>query len=184
MAEYKSFYKVVGGNEGSKCHYPARLDLYGCGCEHDCKYCYAKSLLNFRKLWNPMAPSVADLAKVQRIQTRQSGYKATEQRLYAYPVLVDNVRNRWPKDIEDLKREPVGQVSKSIVKWSVQGGVKISPEERQEARILALQAKLERDRQELAVMDRALNTIKTAPAYPWLTKFYFDGKDMEAMSEE
>lgn len=66
MAEYKSFYKVVGGNEGSKCHYPARLDLYGCGCEHDCKYCYAKSLLNFRKLWNPMAPSVADLAKVQR----------------------------------------------------------------------------------------------------------------------
>ena len=64
--EFKSFFKVVGGNEGSKCHYPARLDLYGCGCEHDCKYCYAKSLLNFRKLWNPMSPSVADLAKVQR----------------------------------------------------------------------------------------------------------------------
>lgn len=64
--EFKSFFKVVGGNEGNKCHYPARLDLYGCGCEHDCKYCYAKSLLNFRKLWNPMSPSVADLAKVQR----------------------------------------------------------------------------------------------------------------------
>ena len=66
MTEFKSFYKVVGGNEGSKCHYPARLDLYGCGCEHDCKYCYAKSLLSFRKLWNPLSPSVADLAKVQR----------------------------------------------------------------------------------------------------------------------
>ena len=66
MTEFKSFYKVVGGNEGSKCHYPARLDLYGCGCEHDCKYCYAKSLLDFRKLWNPMSPSVADLSRVQR----------------------------------------------------------------------------------------------------------------------
>lgn len=64
--EFKSFYKVVGGNEGTKCHYPARLDLYGCGCEHDCSYCYAKSLLSFRKLWNPLSPSVADLAKVQR----------------------------------------------------------------------------------------------------------------------
>lgn len=64
--EFKSFFKVVGGNEGNKCHYPARLDLYGCGCEHDCKYCYAKSLLSFRKLWNPMSPSIADLAKVQR----------------------------------------------------------------------------------------------------------------------
>lgn len=66
MAEFKSFFKTVGGNEGNKCHYPTRLDLYGCGCEHDCKYCYAKSLLDFRKLWNPLSPSVADLAKVQR----------------------------------------------------------------------------------------------------------------------
>ena len=48
--EYKSFYKEVSGNEGNKCHYNVRLDTYGCGCEHDCSYCYAKSLLNFRNL--------------------------------------------------------------------------------------------------------------------------------------
>lgn len=47
--EFKSFIKTVGGNEGNKCHYPTRLDTYGCGCSHDCKYCYAKSLLDFRK---------------------------------------------------------------------------------------------------------------------------------------
>lgn len=29
--EFKSFYKTVGGNEGSLCHYPTRLDTYGCG---------------------------------------------------------------------------------------------------------------------------------------------------------
>lgn len=64
--EYKSFYKNVGGNEGSKCKYPVRLDTYGCGCSHDCKYCYAKSLLNFRNLWNPEDPAVADLGKIRK----------------------------------------------------------------------------------------------------------------------
>lgn len=57
---------TVGGNEGNKCHYPTRLDTYGCGCSHDCKYCYAKSLLDFRKLWNPENPSVADIEKIKR----------------------------------------------------------------------------------------------------------------------
>lgn len=66
MKEFKSFCKTVGGNEGSKCLYPTRLDLYGCGCQHDCAYCYAKSLLSFRNLWNAQNPAVADIAKVER----------------------------------------------------------------------------------------------------------------------
>ena len=66
MKEFKSFYKEVGGNEGSKCHYPTRLDTYGCGCANDCRYCYAKSLLDFRKMWHPEAPSVADIEKIRR----------------------------------------------------------------------------------------------------------------------
>ena len=66
MKEYKSFYKEVKGNEGSKCHYPTRLDTYGCGCQHDCSYCYAKSLLDFRGLWDAKDPSVADIDKIRR----------------------------------------------------------------------------------------------------------------------
>ena len=64
--EFKSFYKQVGGNEGDKCHYSTRLDTYGCGCQHDCKYCYAKSLLDFRNLWNPEEPAVADIEKIRK----------------------------------------------------------------------------------------------------------------------
>lgn len=72
--EFKSFYKKVGGSEGSKCYYPTRLDTYGCGCQHDCKYCYAKSLLNFRNLWNPQDPSVADIKKIEnKIKKIQPG---------------------------------------------------------------------------------------------------------------
>lgn len=66
MSEFKSFFKQVGGNEGNKCHYSTRLDTYGCGCSHDCKYCYAKSLLDFRNLWNPENPSVADIEKIKK----------------------------------------------------------------------------------------------------------------------
>ena len=70
MKEFKSFYKEVAGNEGTKCHYPTRLDTYGCGCQHDCNYCYAKSLLDFRNLWNPNDPAVADINKIiKKIRT-------------------------------------------------------------------------------------------------------------------
>ena len=66
IREFKSFFKTVGGNEGNKCYYPTRLDTYGCGCSHDCKYCYAKSLLDFRGLWNLENPSIADIEKIKR----------------------------------------------------------------------------------------------------------------------
>jgi len=67
MKEFKSFYKKVGGGEGDKCHYPTRLDTYGCGCMHDCSYCYAKSLLSFRGLWDAQNPSVANLQKIRNV---------------------------------------------------------------------------------------------------------------------
>ena len=64
--EFKSFYKEVAGNEGSKCHYPTRLDSYGRGCQHDCNYCYSKSLLDFRGLWNPKNPAITDIEKAKK----------------------------------------------------------------------------------------------------------------------
>lgn len=66
MSEFKSFFKVVaGGNEGDRCHYNTRLDTYGCGCQHNCGYCYARSLLDFRKLWNPAYPAIANINKIR-----------------------------------------------------------------------------------------------------------------------
>ncbi|MDO5555123.1 MAG: radical SAM protein [Clostridia bacterium] len=46
--------------------YNKRLDTYGCGCSHNCSYCYAKSLLNFRKLWNFEKPKVANIKVIER----------------------------------------------------------------------------------------------------------------------
>jgi len=63
---YGSFYKDVKGGEGDRCKYPTRLDTYGCGCAHDCRYCYAKSLLDFRGNWHPDDPSVAPIDSIKR----------------------------------------------------------------------------------------------------------------------
>lgn len=66
MKDFNSIGKIVKGNEGDKCNYPYRLDTYGCGCQHDCSYCYAKSLLDFRKLWDNKNPSVARIDKISK----------------------------------------------------------------------------------------------------------------------
>ncbi len=65
-----TFFATVGGGEGDKCKYPTRLDTYGCGCAHDCKYCYAKSLLDFRGFWHPLNPKVADMGEMARIVSK------------------------------------------------------------------------------------------------------------------
>ena len=71
MQEFKSFFKAVGGNEGGKCNYPTRLDTYGCGCQHNCAYCYARALLDFRGLWNYREPAVADIKDIRRTIQRE-----------------------------------------------------------------------------------------------------------------
>ena len=66
MKDFLSIYKNVDGNEGEVCKYPVRLDTYGCGCAHDCDYCYAKSLLDFRGLWNPQKPAIGDMSAISK----------------------------------------------------------------------------------------------------------------------
>ena len=77
MKSFSLFYKEVEGNEGNKCHYTTRLDTYGCGCQHDCKYCYAKSLLDFRGLWNSQKPVVGNMKQIRNaiIRAKKSGIK-------------------------------------------------------------------------------------------------------------
>lgn len=65
--KFNSFFNSVEGNEGDRCHYPVRLDTYGCGCQHNCGYCYARSLLAFRGLWNAQLPATADIREIRQL---------------------------------------------------------------------------------------------------------------------
>ena len=68
MIEFKSPYKVIDQRKfNTWCNYKHRIDSYGCGCQHNCSYCYAKCLLNFRGNWNSKEPSIANLSKIKSI---------------------------------------------------------------------------------------------------------------------
>ena len=110
MQEFKSFFKTVEGNEGKKCHYPTRLDTYGCGCQHDCKYCYAKSLLDFRKMWNPSQPSVVDIQAVRKT-IRQNLRRGDIVRLGGMTDCFQPLERKYRatyKTIEELNKRDVG----------------------------------------------------------------------------
>lgn len=64
--DFKSFYKKGDRKVNTWCRWNDRLDPYGCGCAHDCSYCYAKSLLEFRGLWHPEAPARASAMEVRK----------------------------------------------------------------------------------------------------------------------
>jgi DNA repair photolyase len=62
---FHSPYKQLDRKVNTWCKYTKRLDTYGCGCQHDCSYCYAKSLLSFRGLWNATEPAIASLKEIR-----------------------------------------------------------------------------------------------------------------------
>jgi len=64
--KYGAFMGFGGAGEVWRCFYSLRLDTYGKGCGHDCAYCYAKSSLDFRRMWNPKDPASASWEAIQR----------------------------------------------------------------------------------------------------------------------
>lgn len=101
---------------------------------------------------------VATLAALNSQPKPQDCYKATEARLYAYPVLLENIK-RYKLDIRDLKKEKNTEKSKDITCW---GGAssRLTPEEKQQARIMAVEVKLERDQAEVAKINRILDRLE------------------------
>jgi len=66
MNEFGSFLTSTKRKFNTWCNYNTRLDTYGCGCSHDCQYCYAKALLNFRGNWNPDNPRIAYITEIEK----------------------------------------------------------------------------------------------------------------------
>ena len=67
MKEFGSPYKEIDSRKfNTWCKYTKRLDTYGRGCVHDCHYCYASALLDFRGLFNTQLPAVARLDEIRQ----------------------------------------------------------------------------------------------------------------------
>ena len=73
MEEFKSPFTIMDNRKyNTWCRYTARLDTYGRGCLHNCSYCYARHLLDFRDNWNSYNPAVSDIEKIREIVNRLS----------------------------------------------------------------------------------------------------------------
>ena len=64
--EFKSFIGLPGAGETDRCYYPFKCDTYGRGCSNNCSYCYAKSALFFRKLWDEKDPASIDPKRLDK----------------------------------------------------------------------------------------------------------------------
>lgn len=66
MKMFNSPYKVINKRKyNTWCKYKTRIDTYGCGCQHDCGYCYARAILNFRNNWNSDNPKSAYITDIE-----------------------------------------------------------------------------------------------------------------------
>lgn len=102
-------------------------------------------------------------------------YKQTEARLYAYPVLQENIK-RYEQDIKDLEREKITCRSKDLTRFSACAtGIRLTPEEIQEGKIIGMQIKLERDQKEVNELNAALEDIEADDYYIVIKGRYFDG---------
>lgn len=102
--EYLGFLKTVSGNEGSKCYYPTRLDTYGCGCGHDCKYCYAKDMIiNMSGEWDPNHPKIADLWRIENRIKRGDLKEGDIVRLGGLTDCFQPAENKYRTTLETIK---------------------------------------------------------------------------------
>lgn len=72
--EFKKFYSTTHHRVyNTWCKRTQRLDTYGCGCQHNCSYCYAKSLLDFRGFWDNKNPKISNIHKIKELMKRIYG---------------------------------------------------------------------------------------------------------------
>jgi hypothetical protein len=100
----------------------------------------------------------------------------TERRLYSYPDLNIKVRNDL-LDIQDLEKEKkiYGGTSKAKdIVFMPKGGVRLDPEERQQALIDAKNASMEKTKKEIAAIDKVIETLSFKDAEKTFRDEYVD----------
>ena len=113
----------------------------------------------------------------------RSRFKQTEARLYAYPILKQNIK-RYAADIEDIKHEDMRKSHDFVLFMSNSGrSPEIDIEDLRAGKILVMAQKIARDEKEIKEIDVALQTIKGDPYFPVISMHYFEHKEQEEIME-
>lgn len=123
------------------------------------------------------------LEKTKKVASASATFGKTERRLYAYPVLKQNIV-RHKADIEDVKHEDMGR-SKDIVLYRTNSGKtpETSLEELRAEKIFAITEKIHRDQAEVDEIETALESIKEDPYYYLIPMLYFEKRGRDEICE-
>ena len=134
-------------------------------------------------------PTIEELITKTVIATRLSCareprdvFKATEKRLYAYPVLQAKIKNDQQM-IDEIMQYGVHERSKSITRF-VKSGIRLEPDEIEEAIILDLKARIANDQHEIVQIEKALEQIADDEYKDIVEYKYFEQKTDDEIAEQ
>lgn len=108
-------------------------------------------------------------------------FKATEKRLYAYPVLQAKIKDD-EEMLEEIAHQGMRERSKSITRF-IKSGVRLEPDEIKEAVMLDLRATIDGDKYEISRIDKALAQIADDEYRDIIRYKYFEQKSDEEIAD-
>lgn len=133
-------------------------------------------------------PTVEEIITKTVLATRLScarepkdAFKATEKRLYAYPLLLARIEDNREM-IAEIERYGLRERSNSITRF-IKSGTRLDPEEIKEGVILDLRAQIANDIHETMMVEKALKQIETDDYKDIIRYKYFEQKSDEEIAE-
>lgn len=133
-------------------------------------------------------PTVEEIIQKAVLATRlaaerqtKDAFKATETRLYAYPILAIRIKDK-EEELDEIRENGLRQRSKSIVRFQ-RNGVRLSEEEITEAVIKDLEAQIASDKKECETIKKAVAILDGDPYQDIIKCKYFDGMKDDEIGE-
>lgn len=134
-------------------------------------------------------PTVEEIITKAVIATRLSctrepkdAFKATEKRLYAYPLLKAKIEDD-KEQLEEIRNYGVRSRSKSITRF-MKSGVRLDTEDIKQAVIIDLTASIAADQHEVERIEKALEQIQGGDYTDIIRLKYFEQKTDEEIADE
>ena len=137
---------------------------------------------------NNKKPTVEEIINKTVLATRLScaretkdAFKATEKRLYAYPLLLTRIKDNR-ETVAEIEQHGIRERSHSITRF-IRSGSRLEPEEIKAAILMDLRAQIENDLHETMRIEKAMNQIGD-DEYKEIIKYkYFEQKTDEEIAE-
>ena len=132
-----------------------------------------KNMIEIEKIINAAVVAGINAGRIQESKAVGELYKATERRLYAYPILLGKIEND-KEHIQELLQIGVPEKSKSITRFN-KTGLRLTPDEKLDALITDMNATIAADEYEVKLIESALHTIADDNYYMSIYGRFFEG---------